>query len=51
MDDGSGGFLNELEIANTYDPTPYFNLPVNNNNNPSEFPVCPEEVVSQNWNE
>lgn len=48
-DDGSGGFLNELEIANTYDPTPYFNLPVNNNHNPDAFPVCADEVVSQDW--
>jgi hypothetical protein len=28
-DDGEGGFTNELEIGNTYDPTPYFGFPVN----------------------
>ena len=25
MDDGEGGFLNELKIRNTLDPSPYFN--------------------------
>lgn len=29
-DDGSGGYLNELEINNTYDPSPYFGLLLNN---------------------
>lgn len=28
-DDGSGKFLNELEIANTLDPSPYFGLKLN----------------------
>jgi len=29
-DDGNGGYLNELEIANTYDPSPYLGLRLNN---------------------
>ncbi len=28
-DDGQGGFLNELDIHNTYDPSPYLGLPLN----------------------
>ncbi len=28
-DDGRGGFLNELNIDNTYDPSPYLGLPLN----------------------
>ena len=28
-DDGRGGFLNELDIQNTYDPSPYLGLPLN----------------------
>ncbi|MFN7037793.1 MAG: hypothetical protein ACK4SN_15645, partial [Bellilinea sp.] len=33
-DDGQGHFLNELEIANTLDPSPYFNLRLNANDSP-----------------
>lgn len=40
MDDGSGNFLNELEIENTYDPSPYFGMPLNANTNPDTIPVC-----------
>ena len=29
-DDGAGGYLNELEIDNTYDPSPYLGLLLNN---------------------
>jgi len=29
LDDGAGGFRNELEIQNTVDPTPYFGFDVN----------------------
>ena len=29
-DDGSGKYLNELEIANTYDPSPYLGMLLNN---------------------
>ena len=39
-DDGFGNFKNELEIENTYDPTPYFGLPLNANVNPDTIPVC-----------
>jgi len=39
-DDGLGNFLNELEIDNTYDPTPYFGMPLNANLNPDTIPVC-----------
>lgn len=39
-DDGQGGFRNELEIDNTYDPSPYLGLRVNANENPNTVPVC-----------
>lgn len=39
-DDGFGNFTNELEIKNTYDPTPYFGLSLNANVNPDTIPVC-----------
>lgn len=48
-DDGDGRFLNELDIRNTYDPTPYFNLPVNQKENPDEFPVCADIVTQEDW--
>lgn len=40
-DDGSGNFLNELEIKNTFDPSPYFGLPLNSKNNSDTIPICP----------
>lgn len=39
-DDGQGGFLNELQIRNTLDPSPYFELPLNAALNQGEIPVC-----------
>ncbi len=39
-DDGFGNFKNELDINNTYDPSPYFGLPLNANENPDTIPVC-----------
>ncbi len=39
-DDGFGNFKNELEIENTYDPSPYFGLPLNANVNLDTIPVC-----------
>jgi murein DD-endopeptidase MepM/ murein hydrolase activator NlpD len=39
-DNNSGRFLNELEIKNTLDPSPYFNLPVNGKENKDTIPVC-----------
>ena len=41
LDDGQGGFRNELEIQNTLDPSPYLGLPVNAGENEGEIPVCP----------
>ena len=38
-DDG-GQFMNELEINNTYDPSPYFGLPLNARQNLDKIPVC-----------
>jgi hypothetical protein len=40
QDDGQGKFLNELEIENTLDPSPYLGLPVNRSQNRDELPVC-----------
>jgi hypothetical protein len=49
--DENGIYLNELDIDNTYDPTHYFNLPVNQNNNDGAFPVCDGLVTYENWGE
>jgi peptidoglycan LD-endopeptidase LytH len=40
QDDGSGHFRNELNIENTYDPSPYFGLSLNANTNRDTIPVC-----------
>lgn len=41
-DDGAGKFMNELEIANTIDPSPYFNLSLNAAAIADDsIPVCP----------
>jgi murein DD-endopeptidase MepM/ murein hydrolase activator NlpD len=40
QDDGSGRFLNELEIENTLDPSPYLGLPLNARLNRVQIPVC-----------
>jgi hypothetical protein len=39
-DDGFGNFKNELDINNTYDPSPYFGLPLNSNSNTDTIPFC-----------
>ena len=39
-DNGNGQFKNELEIENTYDPSPYLGLPVNAYENLDQVPVC-----------
>jgi hypothetical protein len=39
-DDGNGSFLNELEIQNTIDPSPYFGMLLNADENPGQVPVC-----------
>ncbi len=42
-DNGQGKFLNELDAANTLDPSPYLGLPLNANTNRGEIPVCNKE--------
>ena len=39
-DDGAGKFKNELEIKNTYDPSPYLGLPLNAYENRANIPLC-----------
>jgi murein DD-endopeptidase MepM/ murein hydrolase activator NlpD len=39
-DNGQGRFLNELDIRNTLDPSPYLGLSVNANKNLGEIPNC-----------
>jgi len=38
--DDQGTFMNELDINNTYDPSPYFGLALNAKQNPDKIPVC-----------
>jgi hypothetical protein len=40
LDDGAGSFLNELDIENTLDPSPYLGLNVNAHTNNGEIPMC-----------
>lgn len=48
QDDGRGGFRNELEIDNTLDPSPYFQLPLNAETNQDVIPACRDlPVLSQ----
>ena len=39
-DDGQGNFLNELQIKNTLDPSPYLGMVLNAKTNPRQVPVC-----------
>ena len=39
-DDGAGHFKNEIDINNTYDPSPYLGLPLNGYENKDSVPVC-----------
>ena len=39
-DDGASQYLNELDIENTYDPSPYLGLPLNANSNLDQIPTC-----------
>jgi murein DD-endopeptidase MepM/ murein hydrolase activator NlpD len=39
-DDGTGTFTNELKIGNTHDPSPYFGLPLNADDNPEMPLIC-----------
>jgi hypothetical protein len=44
--DKGGTFMNEVDINNTYDPSPYFGLALNARQNPDKIPVC-ESGVNQ----
>jgi peptidoglycan LD-endopeptidase LytH len=46
-DDGMGRFLNEMDIENSLDPSPYLGLNLNANTNKDEIPVCPPGNESQ----
>lgn len=39
-DDGQGNYTNELDINNTIDPSPYFQIQLNAKKNPAEIPLC-----------
>ena len=41
LDNGKGGFLNELDINNTLDPSPYLGLPLNAQTSDGNLMVCP----------
>ncbi len=41
IDNGKGGFLNELDINNTLDPSPYLGLPLNAKTSDGNVIVCP----------
>lgn len=45
--DKAGQFMNELDINNTYDPSPYFGLPLNARTNRDSIPVCDPEGRGQ----
>jgi murein DD-endopeptidase MepM/ murein hydrolase activator NlpD len=40
LDNGKGGFLNELDINNTLDPSPYLGLPLNAQTSDGNVVVC-----------
>lgn len=40
-DDGQGQYMNELEIENTLDPTPYLGINLNAHLNTGQIPTCP----------
>jgi hypothetical protein len=44
-DDGSGHYTNELDIHNTYDPSPYLGLRLNAHSNPDQIPVCEDGIA------
>jgi hypothetical protein len=43
-DNGNGGYENELEFANTFDPSPYLGVNVNASQAGPEPPACAEGV-------
>lgn len=42
-EDGQGRYLNELEIENTLDPSPYLGLNLNAHQNLGDIPLCAQE--------
>jgi hypothetical protein len=44
--DRQGHFLNELEINNTLDPSPYLGLLLNAAHSPDQVPVCPPGMLT-----
>lgn len=42
-DDGRGKYLNELEIDNTLDPSPYFGMSLNGKENEEQLPMCNQQ--------
>ena len=44
LDDGHGQFLNELDIKNTLDPSPYLGINLNAHQNTDEIPLCPSDL-------
>ncbi len=47
LDDGQGGFRNELEIRNTLDPSPYFGLLLNARESDGQVINCSDEEVQE----
>jgi len=47
--DEDGEFLNELDIRNTYDPSPYFRMALDHSENPTEIPLCPGQFTIEPW--
>jgi peptidoglycan LD-endopeptidase LytH len=43
LSDNTGNYLNELEIGNTLDPSPYFGIPLNAKTAPEGVIICGEE--------
>ena len=41
--------VDELEIKNNYDPTPYFEMALNHTDNQNEFPVCKGDIYIEDW--
>jgi murein DD-endopeptidase MepM/ murein hydrolase activator NlpD len=47
MDDGQGGFLNELKIENTLDPSPYLGFQLNASQNANQPVTCDQGANEQ----
>ncbi len=45
--DVNGNFKNELDIRNTYDPSNYFNMPLNANTNKDTVPLCNQGTTNE----